>query len=177
VDLTNHYFDLFRLPVAFAVDRRLLDERYLALQRQFHPDRYVSRSAQEQHLAVRSAAAVNQAYAVLCSPVKRAQYLLELQGLDSDDSNKTTSDREFLLEQMRLRESLLEVPDAADPFADLADLEREIALASDALEEEFASTYQAADLTGAKQTLVKMQFYGKLQAQLAALEEQLDEHN
>lgn len=177
MDLTSHYFDLFRLPITYEVDRRVLDERYLALQRQFHPDRYVSGSAQEQYLAVRSAAAVNQAYVTLCSPVKRAKYLLELQGVDSDSSNKTTSDREFLLEQMRLRESLVEVPEAADPFAELADLEREIAQASAALEAEFATMYQAENLTGASEALVKMQFYGKLQAELVDLEEHLDELN
>jgi len=49
------------------------------LQQEFHPDRFASKGDVDKRLAVQTASLINQAYDTLKSPLKRAQYLLELQ--------------------------------------------------------------------------------------------------
>ena len=44
----SDHFSLFGLPRAFALDEKMLQQKYLALQREFHPDR----AAPEQMLAM-----------------------------------------------------------------------------------------------------------------------------
>ncbi|RLA39154.1 MAG: Fe-S protein assembly co-chaperone HscB [Gammaproteobacteria bacterium] len=189
MDLTSNFFEIFRLPLSYKVDKPLLDERYLILQRQFHPDRYAGRSAQEQRLAVQSSAAINQAYDVLCSPVKRAQYLLEQSllelryvdmdvdnGADIGNGEQTIADTEFLMEQMQLREELIEVRSVAEPFAELDILEQKITGNFKALEQEFAAAYTLGELARAGDALVKMQFYSKLQTELEDLEDILENY-
>ena len=118
MDLTRHYFKVFDLPVAYVIDTRLLKARYLALQQKFHPDRFAGGSAEEQRLAVQSAAALNQAYEVLRCPVQRGQYLLEIAGVENPGAEKTNADIDFLIGQMNLREQLGGVSEAADSFAE-----------------------------------------------------------
>ncbi len=49
---------------------------------------------------------VNEAYRVLKSPVRRAQYLLELNGVDVQFETNTQMPTDFLLRQLELREAL-----------------------------------------------------------------------
>ena len=171
MDLTSHYFDIFGLPKNFLVDSQLLRERYLGLQQKLHPDQYVSKMAHEQRLAVQSAATINQAYSVLSSPIKRAEYLLELSGFNLDS---ITTDSEFLIEQMRLRELLDNAPMAADPLAELCQIELEVAGDLTALESAYAIAYDKGDLPSAGELLVKMQFSAKLKNTLDDLKESIE---
>ena len=176
MDLTSHYFDIFHLPAGFDVDKRLLKERYLTLQRKFHPDRYASASAYEQRIAVQSASSVNTAFEVLLSPVKRAQYLLELAGLEQANDGETISDTDFLMAQMNLRQQMAEVRDRADPLAELDILEQQVKVDFSALEQEFSSAYKLNKLEFASATVIKMQFYSKLLIELQDMEETLEEN-
>lgn len=74
----KNYFELFGLSVQFDVDIRSVADRYRELQRATHPDQFASGTDQEQRIAVEQAALVNDAYQTIKSPLKRAQYLLEL---------------------------------------------------------------------------------------------------
>ena len=49
---------------------------------------------------------VNEAYRVLKSPVRRAQYLLEMNGVDVQFETNTQMPTDFLLRQLELREAL-----------------------------------------------------------------------
>ncbi len=175
MNFSHNYFEIFDLPIVFEIDKQLLKERYLVLQRQFHPDRYAGQSAQQQRLAVQSAAAVNQAYEALLSPVKRGQYLLEMAGIEPDNGNKTTSDTGFLMTQMNLREQLADINQAGEPFAQLDMLEQQVRADADALEQAFADEYDRSDLDAAGETLAKLQFYGKLLREIEELEAHLEE--
>lgn len=175
MDLTSDYFDMFDLPISYEIDADLLKRRYLALQRQYHPDRFASGSAQEQRLAVQSASALNQAYDTLCSPVKRAQYLLALTGVEAKGGESTNSDVDFLMAQMDLREQMAAVPDASDPFAELDVLTQKAKLDFAALETEFSAAYSDKQLESAGAVREKMQFYSKLIAELQELEAHLEE--
>lgn len=173
--LSDDYFQIMQVPQAYDVDGAILSENYLKLQSQFHPDRFTAQSVQEQRLAVQLASAVNQAYDTLRSPLLRAAYLLKLRGLDSSGENTTVSDMAFLVSQMQLRDELGSVSTAADPFAELDLVATEVAEQLGNLQAQFGEQYGQQSYDAAAQTLIKMQFYNKLQLEVDALEESLED--
>lgn len=173
MQLNDDYFQIMQVPQAYQVDTAALSANYLTLQRQFHPDRFADKSAPEQRLAVQMASAVNQAYDTLRSPLLRAAYLLKLRGLDSSGENTTINDMPFLMSQMQLRERLGAVTSAADPFAELDLIATEVEGQLKNLEGEFGEQYDQQTFETAAQTLIKMQFYNKLQLEVIELEDSL----
>jgi molecular chaperone HscB len=99
-------FTLLGLPRAFAIDRADLDERWKALQRQVHPDRFAAQGAAAQRLAMQWSVRVNEAYNRLKDPLQRAAYWCELQGMPVQAHSNTAMPAEFLLQQMAWREAL-----------------------------------------------------------------------
>lgn len=173
--LSDDYFQIMQVPQSYDVDGAALSENYLKLQRQFHPDRFSAKSVQEQRLAVQMASAVNQAYDTLRSPLLRAAYLLKLHGLDSSGENTTVSDMTFLMSQMQLREQLGAVSTAAEPFAELEFVATEVAKQLSNLQTQFGEQYGQQTFDTAAQTLIKMQFYNKLQLEVDELEDSLED--
>lgn len=103
-------FELFGLKPSLNLEEACLAERFAHLRANFHPDRFSQASALERRLAVQRAAAINDAYAILHDPLRRAQHLLELRGMVMDDA-ATVQDPEFLMQQLTLREALEEAQD------------------------------------------------------------------
>ncbi len=178
INLSSNHFELFGLPVGFVLDSQALAERYRELQRAVHPDRFASASDQEQRLALQQATRVNEAYETLRDPLRRAQYLLQLHGIDSDGETATTRDASFLMQQMELREALAGVRDAADPEAELDALMREIRQMIDQEVAQLAVQFEAAtpdSLNEARETVSRMQFLNKLYNEAEALEAEMEE--
>ena len=175
VKLSSNFFEIFSIPVAWQVERSDLDSMYRKLQQEFHPDRYASKGTVEKRLAVQTASLINQAYATLKSPLKRAQYLLELKRIDASQDSHITSDGAFLMEQIELREALSEAPEAADPFATLDSLRRGVESAYSQQQAEFQAQYQSADYDDALNSVAKMQFSAKLLYEIEQLEADLED--
>jgi molecular chaperone HscB len=177
-DFSKNYFELFGLPVGFIVDGSELSTRYRELQKVVHPDRFAAAGEASQRLSLQSATLVNEAYATLKDPLKRAQYLLSLKGIELDGKEHTLNDPAFLMQQMELREALAAVADARDPYAELDRLLREIGdmikshIAQLAVQFEDSSAEQ---LQAAAQTVQKMQFLNKLHAEAELIEGDLEE--
>ena len=106
VKLEKNFFKLFDLPQQFNTDAILVKRRFRELQRNFHPDRYIGKSPQEQRLAVQLSAHINTALTTLNDPVLRAEHLLSLQGVEIDHQHSTIKDNAFLFQQMEFREAL-----------------------------------------------------------------------
>ena len=173
--LSSDFFEIFAIPVAWQVDSSQLQSRYLKLQQEFHPDRFASHSDTEKRLAVQTASLINQAYDTLISPLKRAQYLLELQQIDASQDSHITSDGAFLMEQIELREALSEVRDSADPFAALETLRTGVENSYAEQQSQFQAQYQASDFDHAFNTVAKMQFSAKLLDEIEQLEAELED--
>ena len=174
---SRSYFEIFSLPVGWIIERAAVDARYRQLQQQFHPDRYAAKGDVDKRLAVQTAALINDAYQTLISPLKRAQYLMQLDGIDADQESHITSDGAFLMSQIDLREELADIgQDGPSPAAleALARLEQRIGGTYAGLQDEFSAHYSAGDLAAAFEIVAKMQFFVKLLDQVEALEEQLD---
>ena len=103
--MQNH-FDLFGLPATFTVDPSALDAAYREVQGQVHPDRFVNASDAEKRVAMQWATRANEAYQTLKNPMKRAQYLCELNGVDLRTESNTAMPMDFLMQQMEWREAL-----------------------------------------------------------------------
>ena len=131
--LSSNFFEIFSIAVGWQISIRDLDTRYRQLQLEFHPDRYASAGQTEQRLAVLTASLINQAYDTLKSPLKRAQYLLELNNINADQDSHITSDSVFLMRQMALREALSDIRQAAEPLQSLEQLRADVEQGYDAV--------------------------------------------
>ncbi|MGD2116957.1 MAG: Fe-S protein assembly co-chaperone HscB [Chromatiales bacterium] len=178
LDLSKNYFELFGLPIDFRIDLAELSVRYRDLQKIMHPDRYASAPEHEQRLAMQGATQVNEAFATLKDPLLRAQYMLELNGVDAKGENLTTSDTGFLMQQMEMREALAEARQAEDPLEVVGDLLDQIGKAINVQVAQLAILLEQAtaeNLTEASQCIYKMQFLKKLHAEAEALEADLED--
>jgi molecular chaperone HscB len=182
-ELSTTHFELFGLPRSFDVDTAQLDSRYRELQRTAHPDRFVNASDQERRISMQQATQINEGYQILKDPLWRGRYLLELGGYSFDDEPHTTSDAEFLMEQMELRESLGEVREADDAFAALGRIMDRIATDNEGLDAILRRQFAAGDPVGSEcsgciaETLTKMQFFRKLQEEAMELEVMLEDES
>ena len=105
LDFMN-FFEIFSLPPAFSLDLTALESAYFKAQRQFHPDRFVGKSPEEKLAALQKSMDINQAYETLKNPLKRAQYLLFLQGIIIGTEKDTIKPSpNLLMEIMELREN------------------------------------------------------------------------
>ncbi|SMN14059.1 Chaperone protein HscB [Bathymodiolus heckerae thiotrophic gill symbiont] len=102
----QNYFELFSLEVNFAIDLNALEQIYQIQIARYHPDKFATGSDKEKTLAVQNTSLINSAFETLKSPLLRATYLLELQGINAFDEKDTQMDVNFLMSQIELRESL-----------------------------------------------------------------------
>ena len=125
------HFARLGLPAAFEFDPQSLDKAYFNLQRQWHPDRFVGKPADERARASTEAAALNDAYRTLKDPLSRAIYLATLKGIELPGDGKTIDDPDLLTEVMDAREELHEASSVGeiDALAKFAreDLEKALA--------------------------------------------------
>lgn len=157
------------------MDLALLADRYHGMQREFHPDRYAGKPAQEQRLAVQYATVINQAFSELKSPLLRAQYLLSLQNISADGDAHITRDPEFLMQQIELREKLADVSEAENAFDALEQVAEIAESEYIELQRAFDQQYSDAKFQEAVETVAKMQFFSKLLVEVEQLEHELDD--
>lgn len=106
MNLHDDDFTLFNLPRQFAQDRVVLDQRWKALQRQAHPDKFASQGEAAQRVAMQWSVRINEAYQRLKNPLQRAAYLCELAGFPVQAHSNTAMPAAFLMQQMEWREAL-----------------------------------------------------------------------
>lgn len=81
------YFEVFSLPTKLALDTASLEKSFYKLSREFHPDRFASKSAEEQAEATEKSSLLNDAYRTLRDPIRRTEYLLELEGVELEEQS------------------------------------------------------------------------------------------
>jgi molecular chaperone HscB len=100
-------FALFGLIPAFDLDLKSLEKAFLTKARNAHPDFHAANS-ESQNAAVEESSKLNEAYAILKSPISRAEHLLDSIGGPSSAEVRDMPP-EFLMEVMELREEIEEV--------------------------------------------------------------------
>jgi molecular chaperone HscB len=151
------HFARLGLPAALDLEPASLDRAYFALQRQWHPDRFVARAPDERARASSEAAALNDAYRTLKDPLSRAVYLAGLRGVELPGDGKTIDDPELLMEAMEAREALHEAesPDAVETLAGQAKRQAQEALA------ELADLFLRDDKPAIRKTLLRLRYFDK----------------
>lgn len=107
--LPADYFAVFGLDRRLVLDEAQLQAKFYELSRQYHPDRYAGRPADEQQFALDFTALLNDAYRVLRDPVKRAEYLLRQEGFDVGEQRSKDVPPELLEEVFELNMKLEEL--------------------------------------------------------------------
>lgn len=159
--LQKNFFEIFGLPVAFDVDITRLSELYRQLQRQFHPDRFACASDYEKRVALQYTTYINQAYECLQTPLRCAQYMMELAGYSQKDHTMQNSTA-FLLQQMEWRDQL----DSAKSSQQIDDLIKDAHAIAEECLIEFDQAYQAKNYDKAQLNIDKMQFVSKFESEL-----------
>ena len=103
---SDNYFHFFGIEQQFKLDLSALDQAYLAIQKEVHPDRHARGSDTEQRLAMQMATLANTAFQTLKNPIQRGLYLCQLHGVDARLETNTAMPAAFLMKQMEWRESL-----------------------------------------------------------------------
>ncbi|MBU3601888.1 Fe-S protein assembly co-chaperone HscB [Polynucleobacter sp. AM-25C3] len=122
---SDDYFRFFGLEQQFNLDLSALEQAYLAIQKEVHPDRHARGSDTEQRLAMQMATLANTAFQTLKNPVQRGLYLCQLHGVDARLETNTAMPAAFLMKQMEWRESLEE---REEDLAALESLAEEVAV-------------------------------------------------
>jgi molecular chaperone HscB len=151
------HFARLGLPAALDVDAGALDKAYFAGQRQWHPDRFVGKPAEQRAKASVEAAALNDAYRTLKDPLTRAFYMAQLNGVELPGDGKTIDDPELLMEAMEAREELQE----ADGIAQVDAL---AAKARDELQRSLAGLgglFLANDKPAIRKALLRLRYLDK----------------
>lgn len=168
------YFELFGLPAVYAIDTARLDQAYLHLQSEVHPDRFAAASSGERTRSLQWATHANAAYNTLKDPVERARYLLQLHGVDTQEDSNTAMPADFLMQQMEWREAIEDALAASDVAA-LDALNRGLRNDARALQEELAAALDARrDDAKASEVVRKLRFLAKVQAEIDQAIESLE---
>jgi molecular chaperone HscB len=175
----KNFFELFSLPESFNIDSRLLKQNYRLLQGQYHPDKLAAESESKKLLAVQMSSLLNDAFEILSSPVKRANYLLQLSGINLQEDRQI--DPSILHEQIDFREQLeaLKVLDKEEREDALSDFQKTIQVLFKKACMDFSESQEKNDasfeaLNKMKQNLSRMLFLDKLQAEIELALEEFD---
>jgi molecular chaperone HscB len=120
----SDFYEIFGLPRSLNLSLDDLQERFYKLSRELHPDRFMRQPPAEQQRALDLSSALNDGYRTLKDPIKRAQYLLGLEGFDVGEQRSKDVPPELLEEVFELNMALEEMrggDDSARPQLEQAE--------------------------------------------------------
>jgi molecular chaperone HscB len=110
-------FEALGVEPVFSLDLAVLEQRHRDLSRALHPDRHAAAGAAERRLALGRAIEINEAFRILKDPVRRAEALLALRGVESGEGKEPPASPALLMEVMERREALAEARQAKNEAA------------------------------------------------------------
>jgi molecular chaperone HscB len=169
------FFEVLGVPRKYHLPKEELETRYRELSKQVHPDRFAKAAPRERLQSVQKTTELNDAWRVLRDPIKRAEYLLKLEGLDVADEKSASvkADPALLMEMMEKNEALHEARVGGDAPRIVA-LEEEVRLARaaalDDVHEGF-TLYDNGDLSSLPaiaQAVVALRYHARFLEQVEA---------
>lgn len=170
-----NYFEILQLPIDFSVNQTDLNQRYKELLKATHPDKYSQGSQAEQSIAIVKTAQINDAYNCLRNPLLRAEHILQLYGYSCEAEQVTIKDAQFLMSQMTWRESIQDLPNAANSREAFAQLEDKLTQELAHFNQQLEQCIQAKQWTQAQELVLKLKFMIKLQEELETIEDKMFE--
>ena len=151
------YYELFGIPRGLNLSLDELQKRYYELSRQLHPDRFMQKPEAERQRALDMSSALNDADRTLKDPIKRAQYLLTLEGFEIGEQRSKDVPPELLEEVFELNMALEEMrggDDSARPQLEQAEKTFTGMLA--ATDEQIQSLFERYDATQSHDVLIQI---------------------
>jgi molecular chaperone HscB len=118
------YFHVFGIAASYKVDEVALEPRYKELTKLLHPDRFARADPQARRASLERSVQLNEAWRTLKDPIRRAEYLLSLRGIDIGEmagTGRKPSEHAtlpvppvLLMEVLELREALAAAHAAKD---------------------------------------------------------------
>jgi molecular chaperone HscB len=146
------------------VDGAALERNFKRMQATVHPDKWGTSSSSLQAASASASAQLNVAYAILRQPASRAQYLLQLHGMDAlgETAGSAQVEPALLMEILEARELLTEADTSAATVTALRDdtvasIGRTLA--------QLEQAFDRNDLPAAARAAVQLQYYTKLAAE------------
>jgi molecular chaperone HscB len=87
------YFTFFGLPRKLNLDVSSLEKAFYELSRKLHPDLNARAGTQEQEWTLQQSSLLNDAHRTLKDPIRRTQYLLQLEGVELEEQSKTATEQ------------------------------------------------------------------------------------
>lgn len=153
------YFKIMDCDVTFTLDTHKLQKRYLQLQRSLHPDNFSQKSGKEQEYSESHSALVNKAYRTLLKPLSRGLYMLELEGVRTEEGTISGADSGFLMELMAINEALDEARTPEDANKIGQDTKGKLAVLTEAID----AALLEGELQAAKALLAQMKYYANIE--------------
>ena len=85
------YFTFLRLPRKLNLDVAALEKDFYELSRKLHPDLNARAGSEEQEWSLQQSSLLNDAYRTLKDPIKRTQYLLQLEGVELEEQSQSAT--------------------------------------------------------------------------------------
>lgn len=165
-------FAILGIPRRFDVDLRELEKAHRELARVWHPDRHVRAGASEKRQALSRAVEVNEAWRIVRDPIRRAEALLSLAGVEVGEDREPRAAPEFLMEMLEQREALAEARAARD----LASVHR-LAAAIQARLQDTEGEFSRGFAGGERETLVRLlgelRFFRRFLDEVSTIEDEL----
>ena len=167
----KNYFEIFHITQEYDVDQKDLLKRYLDLQQEFHPDRYIASSEAEKRINMQWVAEINLAFETLSNDLLRSIYLLKISGHELEENPKL--DNRVLLKQIELREQLEEIK--LGPRCDLArtEFKKEREKELDSLMSHLKEAFSINNTEAIKNLIYEQQFLTKLIGEAELLNQNL----
>jgi molecular chaperone HscB len=144
--LPLNYYDFFEIPHHLSLDLKDLEQRFYALSRKWHPDRFARASPEDRQQAMDASAVLNDGYRALKDPIKRAGYLLKEHGFDIGEQQSKDVPPELLEEVFELNMALEE----SDAEA-IAKARRTFEKMRDAIDDDLEARYREYDGSGSRE--------------------------
>ncbi len=106
---SKDFFQFFGLEPKLVIDLPDLQKRFYDLSRQWHPDKFSRKSADEQAQSLEATSILNDGYRTLRDPIKRAEYLLTEDGFPIAEQRSKDVPPELLEEVFELNMMLEEL--------------------------------------------------------------------
>ena len=168
-------FAVAGLPETYDLEVPALRTQVLALQKGLHPDRFANAEAAARRYSLEWSTRLNEALAILRDPLRRADYLLQRQGVDALGEQVKVADPELLMTQMIYRERLEDLVAARD-LSGMDALHQEVDTAATGVVRRLRGLFgvlPCAEPEAAGAALRELQFLDKLLGEIDRSEESL----
>ena len=155
----------------FDLDLKAVEKRHRELSRTFHPDKFAQEGATERKIALGHAADVNEAWRIVRDPIRRAEALFALAGVQVGETNEPKPSQDFLMEMLEKREALADAKAARD-LERVRALAREIEVRQSEAERELGTGFASGNASVGR--LGELRFYRRFLEEVSAIEEEAD---